>query len=81
MSTPHTKPSASSLHVLVVEDEPELRTLLRYNLEVAGYRVTEAHDGDEAELLLKEQPPDLMLLDWMLPEMSGIPGRLIRCET
>ena len=72
MSAEHTKQSPSGLHVLVVEDEPEICTLLRYNLEAAGYRVTVAHDGDEAELLLKETLPDLLLLDWMLPEMSGI---------
>ncbi len=72
MSSQQTIPSTRGLHILMVEDEPEIRALLRYNLEAVGYRVTEAHDGDEAELLLKEQPPDLLLLDWMLPEMSGI---------
>ena len=60
------------LRILVVEDAAEIVTLLRYNLEAAGYRVAEAHDGEEAELQLRERLPDLVLLDWMLPEMSGI---------
>ncbi|MBF0332640.1 MAG: phosphate regulon transcriptional regulator PhoB [Alphaproteobacteria bacterium] len=58
--------------VLVVEDEAPLVTLLRYNLEKEGYRVLEAGDGEEALTLVAESPPDLILLDWMLPLMSGI---------
>lgn len=58
--------------VLVVEDEAALVTLLRYNLERAGFRVAEAGDGDEAMVLAKEEPPDLVLLDWMLPLTSGL---------
>jgi two-component system, OmpR family, phosphate regulon response regulator PhoB len=58
--------------VLVVEDESALVTLLRYNLERAGYRVFEATDGEEALLVAAEQKPDLVLLDWMLPQLSGI---------
>jgi two-component system phosphate regulon response regulator PhoB len=58
--------------VLVVEDEAALVTLLRYNLEREGFRVAEARDGEEAMLQIAEQTPDLVLLDWMLPLMSGI---------
>ena len=58
--------------VLVVEDEEALSILLRYNLEAEGYEVESAARGDEAELLLREQPPDLVVLDWMLPGLSGI---------
>jgi two-component system, OmpR family, phosphate regulon response regulator PhoB len=59
-------------HVLVVEDETSLATLLRYNLEREGYRVFTAHDGEEALILAEEAKPDLVVLDWMLPELSGI---------
>ena len=58
--------------VLIVEDESALVTLLRYNLEREGFRVAEARDGEEAMLQIAEQMPDLVLLDWMLPLMSGI---------
>jgi two-component system, OmpR family, phosphate regulon response regulator PhoB len=58
--------------VLVVEDEAPLLTMLRYNLERQGFRVEEAVDGQEALTRIAEQPPDLVLLDWMLPVMSGI---------
>jgi two-component system phosphate regulon response regulator PhoB len=58
--------------VLVAEDESALVTLLRYNLEREGYRVVEAADGEEALLLAAEEKPDLVLLDWMLPQLSGI---------
>jgi two-component system, OmpR family, phosphate regulon response regulator PhoB len=58
--------------VLVVEDETALLTLLRYNLEKEGFTVSAAHDGEEALLLLKEAKPDAVLLDWMLPRVSGI---------
>jgi len=58
--------------VLVVEDETALVTLLRYNLEREGFEVIEARDGEEALLLAKERRPDLVLLDWMLPLVSGI---------
>ncbi len=58
--------------ILVVEDEEALTVLLRYNLEAAGYQVTSTDDGDEADLLLRESLPDLVLLDWMLPGLSGI---------
>ena len=58
--------------VLVVEDEAALVTLLRYNLEREGFRVAEARDGEEAMLQIAERKPDLVLLDWMLPLVSGI---------
>jgi two-component system phosphate regulon response regulator PhoB len=58
--------------VLVVEDEPALVTLLRYNLEREGFAVNEAHDGEEALLQLRESKPDAVLLDWMLPRISGL---------
>jgi two-component system phosphate regulon response regulator PhoB len=58
--------------ILVVEDETALTTLLTYNLERNGYRVTVAPDGDEALLRIAEETPDLVLLDWMLPNVSGI---------
>lgn len=58
--------------VLIVEDETALTTLLRYNLEREGYRVFEASDGEEALLLADEVSPDLIILDWMLPQLSGI---------
>ncbi len=58
--------------VLVVEDEAALATMLRYNLEKQGFRVDDAADGQEALARIGEQQPDLVLLDWMLPVMSGI---------
>ena len=58
--------------VLVVEDEAAIATLLRYNLEKQGFRVDEAADGQEAMTRIAEAQPDLVLLDWMLPVMSGI---------
>jgi two-component system phosphate regulon response regulator PhoB len=58
--------------ILVVEDEAPLLTLLRYNLEKQGFRVEEATDGQEALMRVAEAPPDLVLLDWMLPALSGL---------
>jgi two-component system phosphate regulon response regulator PhoB len=58
--------------ILVVEDEAPLLTLLRYNLEKQGFRVEEAADGQEALIRVAEAKPDLILLDWMLPTLSGI---------
>ena len=59
-------------HVLVVEDEDSLATLLQYNLQKEGYEVTLAGDGEEALLMVDERLPDLIVLDWMLPKVSGI---------
>ncbi len=58
--------------VVVVEDEQALSELLRYNLEAEGYNVEIIDRGDDAELRLRETVPDLLLLDWMLPGLSGI---------
>lgn len=58
--------------VLIVEDEASLAELLRYNLEAEGFRVSSAESGEEAELLVAEDKPDLVILDWMLPAVSGI---------
>lgn len=58
--------------ILIVEDEEQLALLLRYNLEAEGYAVEAVARGDEAETRLREQVPDLVLLDWMLPGLSGI---------
>ena len=58
--------------VLIVEDETALVELRRYNLEQSGFRVSVAYDGEEALASVQEDVPDLVLLDWMLPLMSGI---------
>ena len=58
--------------ILIVEDEAALVTLLRYNLEREGFRVVEAGNGEVAMVAVKEETPDLILLDWMLPLMSGL---------
>ncbi|MEP2435472.1 MAG: phosphate regulon transcriptional regulator PhoB, partial [Roseibium sp.] len=58
--------------VLIVEDEEPLSLLLRYNLEAEGYAVESCMRGDDAEVRLRESVPDLLLLDWMLPGISGI---------
>ncbi len=67
-----TVSSLSKPLVLVVEDEAALVTMLRYNLEKQGFRVDEATDGEEALTRIAETQPDLVLLDWMLPVVSGI---------
>ena len=59
-------------NILIVEDEEALTVLLRYNLEAEGYEVETVARGDEADVLLKERVPDLVILDWMLPGLSGI---------
>ena len=58
--------------ILIVEDEDALVTLLTYNLEAAGYEVAAVKSGDEALLAIEEEQPDLVILDWMLPSLSGI---------
>jgi two-component system, OmpR family, phosphate regulon response regulator PhoB len=58
--------------ILIIEDEEPLTLLLRYNLEAEGYSVESAVRGDEADLKLKESTPDLAVIDWMLPGLSGI---------
>ena len=59
-------------NILIVEDEEPLTTLLRYNLEAEGYEVDAVARGDDADTRLKETAPDLVVLDWMLPGLSGI---------
>jgi two-component system, OmpR family, phosphate regulon response regulator PhoB len=58
--------------ILIVEDEEALTLLLRYNLEAAGYEIESVARGDDADLRLRESMPDLVILDWMLPGVSGI---------
>ena len=58
--------------VLIVEDEPAQREVLAYNLEAEGFRVSRAENGEEALLLIAEEAPDLIVLDWMLPNVSVI---------
>lgn len=58
--------------VLIVEDEAPLAEMLRYNFESEGFRVAHADNGEEAEILVAEERPDLVILDWMLPGVSGI---------
>jgi two-component system phosphate regulon response regulator PhoB len=58
--------------ILIVEDEADLRELVRYNLEAEGFRVSMAESGDEAVERIRDGVPDLILLDWMLPGLSGI---------
>jgi len=66
--------------ILVIEDDASLTALLDYNLSSVGYEVRSAASAEEGELMLAEEPYDLVVLDWMLPEMSGIElcGRLRR---
>jgi two-component system, OmpR family, phosphate regulon response regulator PhoB len=67
---------------LIVEDEDPLVTLLTYNLEAEGYEVAATKSGDEAIISVKEEQPDLVILDWMLPGLSGIEiCRQIRSST
>ncbi|ACL62160.1 phosphate regulon transcriptional regulator PhoB [Methylobacterium nodulans] len=61
-----------STRILIVEDEEPLTLLLRYNLEAEGFEVDAVARGDEADIRLREQIPDLVLLDWMVPGLSGI---------
>ena len=58
--------------VLIVEDEPAQREVLAYNLTAEGYRIALAVDGEQALLLVDEELPDVIVLDWMLPAVSGI---------
>jgi two-component system phosphate regulon response regulator PhoB len=58
--------------VLLVEDEPAQRAVLSYNLEAEGFEVRTADNGEDALALIAEEAPDLILLDWMMPHVSGI---------
>ncbi|MEX0278140.1 MAG: response regulator, partial [Ruegeria sp.] len=64
--------SADQPTVLVVEDELAQREVLAYNLEAEGFSVSKAASGDEALLLVDEDNPDIIVLDWMMPTLSGI---------
>lgn len=64
--------SVTQPHVLLVEDEPAQREVLAYNLEAEGYAVSRAENGEDAMLQVSEITPDLVILDWMMPLMSGI---------
>ncbi|MCA1774494.1 MAG: phosphate regulon transcriptional regulator PhoB [Paracoccaceae bacterium] len=59
-------------HVLIVEDEASQREVLVYNLTAEGFRTTAAMDGEEGLLMVAEEKPDVVVLDWMLPRLSGI---------
>jgi len=59
-------------HVLVVDDEASQREMLIYNIEAEGYRTTKAGNGEDALLSVAEDPPDVIILDWMMPKLSGI---------
>ncbi len=58
--------------ILIVEDEKPLVDMLQYNLETEGYRILSANDGEQALLIVKEESPSLLILDWMLPGISGL---------
>ncbi|MDB4122107.1 phosphate regulon transcriptional regulator PhoB [Octadecabacter sp.] len=62
----------STPHVLLIEDEPAQLEVLAYNLEAEGYRVSRGEDGEQGLLLVDEDAPDVIVLDWMLPSVSGI---------
>ena len=64
--------STSKPTILLVEDEPAQRAVLAYNLKSEGFEVIEAEDGEEALVMAQESVPDLVLLDWMLPHVSGL---------
>ena len=59
-------------HVLIVEDDPPITEMLRYNLESAGFRASVAADGAHGLRLMGDDKPDLVVLDWMLPKLSGL---------
>lgn len=64
--------SASKPTILLVEDEPAQRAVLAYNLKSEGFDVIEAEDGEEALVMAQDSLPDLVLMDWMLPHVSGL---------
>ena len=61
-----------SIHILIVEDEAAIATLIRFNLEQAGFQVSVSGSVEESKILINKQLPDLILLDWMLPQTSGV---------
>ena len=72
VATPRDAPHDRAPRILVVEDESALALLLAYNLESEGFQVEHVERGDEAEIRLAESVPDLVILDWMLPGVSGL---------
>ncbi len=62
----------SGARVLIVDDEIAQREMLKYNLQAEGYEVFDAQDGEEALLVVEEQEPDVVILDWMMPNLSGL---------
>ena len=64
--------AAQTPRVLVVEDEPAQREVLAYNLQAEGFDVSQAQNGEEALMLVAEDMPDIIVLDWMMPNLSGI---------
>lgn len=64
--------AAPQPHVLIIEDEPAQREVLAYNLQAEGFRITQAADGEEGLIMVAEDTPDVIVLDWMLPQVSGI---------
>jgi two-component system phosphate regulon response regulator PhoB len=72
VAAPRETPHDRAPRILVVEDEAALALLLAYNLEAEGFQVEHVERGDEAELRLAESQPDLVILDWMLPGVSGL---------
>jgi two-component system phosphate regulon response regulator PhoB len=70
-----------SSDILVVEDEPAIQELIAVNLEHAGHRVQRAHSAAEADAFIREVRPDLILLDWMLPDVAGtVLARKLRAD-
>ena len=61
-----------SAHVFIAEDEASIVALLKYNLEKEGYKVSHSENGEDALKQIKLKQPDLILMDWMLPELSGV---------
>ena len=61
-----------SAHVFIAEDEASIVALLKYNLEKEGYKVSHSENGEDALKQIKSKQPDLILMDWMLPELSGV---------
>ena len=64
--------SSTQAHILIVEDERAQREVLRYNIEAEGHRVSQAANGEDGLLSVVEDRPDLIVLDWMMPSVSGI---------
>jgi two-component system phosphate regulon response regulator PhoB len=72
VAAPREAPHDRAPRILVVEDDAALALLLGYNLEAEGFLVEHIERGDEAEIRLSESQPDLVILDWMLPGVSGL---------